>query len=46
MSREFSPKERSEYYPFKRPGAGAPITDADGKVKTHLVAQVERMVSQ
>lgn len=43
MSRDFSPKDRrgTIYDPFGKPGAGAPIKDSDGKLKTHLVAQVE-----
>jgi len=43
MSRDFSPKDKrgSIYDPFGKPGAGAPIKDSDGKVKTHLIAQVE-----
>lgn len=43
MSRDFSPKDKRStvYDPFGRPGAGAPIRDTDGKVKTHLIAQVE-----
>lgn len=42
FSRDFSPKgSRDSYNPFGKPGAGAPVRDSDGRVKTHILGKVE-----